>query len=216
MLSLLTLLSGVLPLGLLVIFWVELPGMEPPKRHQCRAALFFLTLLPGVALGKLYGFAASLNDNWRFGKRVYDILKIWENDPGQVIPFPPEPCVPELFWPWLCAGLTAAFCIAGVILACRKFAPWHFFFYCTLPLLTAVSAAWLFTASAHFRDERLLRKSIKEIEYVLKNAEAGDDRKKKVIRARREKFPVTYERPLWREIARWAPQLHAELEKKEK
>ena len=182
------------------IFWISADRMEtfPAGKILRSISFLFITFLE-ISGGVLLYFLSFLQDNYDYGKRVHDILKIWEKDPSYSITFPPEKeyllyisiCVCVLF---ISAVVITAF------LAVKPHKNKYLFLYILLPVLAFPAAYFSLRIHKQRENERYFFCYLSKTEKILHDSRCSKEKKIEFIRSCREKFPVTYEKPLWKNI----------------
>ena len=182
-------------------FWINLEKLDDTKgKRVLRSLLFFAVFLLFAAGGFLLRFIHILQENWDFGKKAGDILKFWEKDPS--FSFVPLSCPGTLFtvivW-GTCFLLLPAAC-TGIYLSLQKYRRSHLFFYILPPLLAF--PVFFFTFHIHREKENtaFFNFHMQQTQKILHDSEKSREEKSDFVRSVRENFPVTYEKPLWKNI----------------
>ena len=195
------------------IFWISADRMEtfPAGKILRSISFLFITLLE-TAGGVLLYFVSFLGDNYDYGKRVHDILKIWEKDPSKSIVFPPE----KEYLLYISIAVCVLFLSAVIItafLAVRPHKNRYLFLYILLPLLAFPVTYFSLRIHKERKEDQYFFHYLSRTEKILHDSRCSKEKKMEFIRSCRENFPVTYEKPLWKNINSFPEKFEKGLEK---
>lgn len=183
-------------------FWINVDKLdESLLKRVLRTLLFLLIFLLEAGGGLLLRVIFILQENYDHGKKASDILKLWEKDPGHSFTLLACPGAEFIFLLWgIVIILSFLACIGAVFSLKKRYEKKHLFFYISLPVL--IFPALFF--AVHFHKERenslFFNHYMLEAQKILHDSPKSRQEKSVFISSIREKFPVTYEKPLWKNI----------------
>lgn len=192
-------------------FWINVDKLDDSLlKRILRALIFLCVFLLEAGGGLLLRVIFILQENWDYGKKASDFLILWEKDPHFSLSLLSPPSYALILFLWCAVVFLCLLACTGVYLSLKTYRKRYLFFFILVPLFAFPS----FFCALHFHRERenvlFFNEAFTRAHDVLLSSEKSREEKCALIRKYRENFPVTYEKPLWKNIKN----LSGELKKK--